>query len=120
MISAVGTKRTSSDVRCLVANGGKRTWRGQPNSVEIDPQQTFSNISRNGYVRFQLIATPMSASETRHLSFAFRRWVSLRSIHPTGSQQRGAGWSRRRLLRCIERWREGQPGPAPCVAVYTA
>jgi hypothetical protein len=39
-MSVHGTKRTISHVRCLVAKGGKRTWRGQPNSVAIDPQQT--------------------------------------------------------------------------------
>src|ERR1035437_376299 len=55
----------------------------------------------------------MSTSETHHLSFAFRRGVSLRSIHPTGSEQRGAGGSRRRLLRCIERWRNGSARSCP-------
>src|ERR1700687_1942437 len=36
---------------------------------------------------------------------AFARPVG--SIHPAGSEQKGAGGSRRRLLRCIERWRNG-------------
>jgi hypothetical protein len=39
-MSASGTKRTSGDVRYLVANRGKRTSRRQPNSVAIDPLQT--------------------------------------------------------------------------------
>src|SRR5216684_3961087 len=30
----------------------------------------------------------MRARETHHLSFAFRRWVSVRSIYPTGSEQK--------------------------------
>ncbi len=36
-MSAFGTKRTSRDVRGLVAIGGKRTSRQQPNSVANDP-----------------------------------------------------------------------------------
>src|ERR1700730_6067293 len=42
------------------------------------------------------------------------------SIHPTGSELRGAGGSRRRLFAVSRDGGTGQPGPAPCVAVYTA
>ena len=35
--STHGTKRTSRDVRGLIAIGGKRTSRQQPNSVANDP-----------------------------------------------------------------------------------
>ena len=41
---ANGTFETSCDVRSVVANGLKRTSRGPPNSVEIDPKETFGCV----------------------------------------------------------------------------
>jgi hypothetical protein len=48
--SVAGTKRTLGDVRCLVANGGKRTWRLCSPTSEFDPQET-SAISNATYPR---------------------------------------------------------------------
>jgi hypothetical protein len=42
--SEFGTKRTSGDVRYLVAIRGKRTSRGQPISVAIDPTRTSRHV----------------------------------------------------------------------------
>jgi hypothetical protein len=39
---------------------------------------------------------------------------------PTRTEQQGAGSSRRRLRVISRDGGTGQPGPAPCVAVYTA
>src|SRR5260370_14198043 len=63
----------------------------------------------------------MRARETHHLSFAFRRWVSVRSIYPTGSEQKEtpAGHADASFAVSSDGG-TGQPGPAPCVAVYTA
>jgi hypothetical protein len=46
--SGFGTNRTTSDVRCLVAIGGKRKWRGQPISVAIDPTETSGPFNFGG------------------------------------------------------------------------
>src|SRR5260370_18836008 len=63
----------------------------------------------------------MRARETHHLSFAFRRWVSVRSIYPTGSEQKEtpAGHADASFAVSSDGG-TGQPGPAPCVAGYTA
>jgi hypothetical protein len=87
-------------------------------SPAVDPAANKSgapdNFSRRQLVRLMIsfmisLATPMNSSETHQVSFAFRRWV-LRSLSsgrpkagPVGSERRGAGGSRRRLLRCIAR-----------------
>jgi hypothetical protein len=47
-ISAHGTNRTISDVRRLVAIGGKADVARMPNSVENDPDRTF-RAKRTGH-----------------------------------------------------------------------
>jgi hypothetical protein len=48
MMSPAGTKRTSSDVRRPVANGGKRTWRGQP--ISVDPSRKSAGCMKQNYL----------------------------------------------------------------------
>ena len=49
--SGIGTNRTSSSARSSVANRGKRTWRKQTNSAEIDLTQTSGGWMQADAVR---------------------------------------------------------------------
>jgi hypothetical protein len=43
-LATSGTKLPIRHVRSLIATGGNRTWRGQPNSVEIAPHRTVATF----------------------------------------------------------------------------
>jgi hypothetical protein len=74
------------DVRCLVANGGKRTSCGQRNLVEIDPQRKSATCQNSHTIRlpgvFQFPVWTARLPQNDHVGVGMTR---REFIGPTGT-----------------------------------
>jgi hypothetical protein len=91
-----------------------------PVSVSDPPE---SNVLPNR--KFRDLAGPLRSVSNRikipkNLKLFPRRRAAMNMRFDLSREQKGAGVSSRRLLRVSRDGGTGQPGPAPCVAVYTA